>query len=59
YSGVRYSRTTYWNIVTRAGAALRFDDFLLQGAYEHRSNAGLGPYNRGVDLITAAVGVRF
>ena len=59
YSGVEYVRTSAWNFVSRAGVFLRFQGLLVQGAYEHRSNAGLSWPNRGLDVFTGGLGFRF
>ncbi len=59
YSSAHYSNSTRANFISRGGLGLRFHSFLFQAALEHRSNAGLSSHNRGVDLVTAALGYRF
>lgn len=59
YTSIDYTRSTNWNFILRTGLGLRFQGFLLQAAVEHRSNAGLSSFNRGLDVLTAAAGFRF
>lgn len=60
YSDIDYTNVpTHYNFVTRGGVGLRLERLFFQTAYEHRSNGHLRPSNRGMDAITASVGVRF
>ena len=59
YSSTRYANSTHANFITRGGLGFLFHPWLFQIAYEHRSNAHLSAHNRGVDLVTGALGYRF
>ena len=60
YSDASYERMSEpMNFCVRAAAGLRLERIILQGAYEHRSNAGIEQPNRGLDVLLASLGFRF
>lgn len=60
YSSVDYTRVAkHFNFIERTSIGGRFDRFIVQLSYEHRSNGGLWSPNRGIDLITAEAGIEF
>ncbi len=60
YSDATYERMSEpMNFCVRAAAGFRIERIILQGAYEHRSNAGIEQPNRGLDVLFASLGFRF
>ena len=60
YSEMDYENVpTHYNFISRGGIFCRFQRFLVQAAYEHRSNGHLRSSNRGLDVITGSAGFRF
>lgn len=60
YSDATYERMSEpMNFCIRAAAGIRLERVILQGAYEHRSNAGIEQPNRGLDVLLASLGFRF
>ena len=60
YSEMKYEKVaTHANFINRAGVYFKCYRFLIQSAYEHRSNGHLCSHNRGLDVITASLGYRF
>jgi hypothetical protein len=60
YSSADYNRVAkHFNFIERTSIGGRFDRFIVQLSYEHRSNGGIWSPNRGTDLITAELGIEF
>lgn len=60
YSDASYERMSEpMNFCIRAAAGIRLERVILQGTYEHRSNAGFEQPNRGLDVLVASMGFRF
>ncbi|MDP8215511.1 MAG: acyloxyacyl hydrolase [Candidatus Euphemobacter frigidus] len=60
YSGVSYTEVaTHFNFIERGSLGIRIFRFIIQTSYEHRSNAGLRSPNRGIDLLTVSLGLRY
>jgi len=60
YSQAHYEyMSTDLNFSVRAALGIRLQRFILQGAYEHRSNAGIKRPNRGMDVLLVSLGFRF